>query len=129
MNFLARQTLCAVESLVYGASYGALQHLIRQPTPLDPQTAWDFVTRDLPPVIDWWRLNYPPKFARRFLVAAKLKQDHLLGISAHYDVSNDFYQLFLDKKYMFYSCADFETRGDFVGRGPDRQSRLPVATD
>ena len=40
-----------------------------------------------------------------------MKQDHLLGISEHYDVSNDFYELFLDKKYMFYSCADFD-RGD-----------------
>ena len=37
-----------------------------------------------------------------------MKQDHILGISEHYDVSNEFYELFLDKKYMFYSCADFE---------------------
>ena len=27
-----------------------------------------------------------------------MKQDHVLGIAAHYDVSNDFYELFLDKK-------------------------------
>jgi cyclopropane-fatty-acyl-phospholipid synthase len=40
-----------------------------------------------------------------------MKQDHVLGISAHYDVSNEFYKLFLDKKYMFYTCADF-VRGD-----------------
>ncbi len=38
-----------------------------------------------------------------------MKQDHIFGISAHYDVSNEFYELFLDKKYMFYSCADFPT--------------------
>src|SRR5579859_6760994 len=28
------------------------------------------------------------------------------GIQAHYDVSNAFYKLFLDPKFMFYSCAD-----------------------
>jgi cyclopropane-fatty-acyl-phospholipid synthase len=32
-----------------------------------------------------------------------------VGIAEHYDVSNDFYELFLDKKYMLYSCADFVT--------------------
>ncbi len=107
MNFLLRQSLYVIESLVYGFSYGALQSLIRQPKPLAADWTWDLITRELPPFIDWWRLNYPPKFARRLLLAAKMKQDHLLGISAHYDVSNEFYELFLDKKYMFYSCADF----------------------
>jgi len=38
-----------------------------------------------------------------------MKQDHVLGIAKHYDVSNEFYELFLDKKYMFYTCADFPT--------------------
>ncbi|MFX5603078.1 class I SAM-dependent methyltransferase, partial [Acinetobacter baumannii] len=30
----------------------------------------------------------------------------------HYDLSNDFYRLFLDKTFMFYSCADFNSPGD-----------------
>jgi cyclopropane-fatty-acyl-phospholipid synthase len=111
MNFLLRQSLYFLESAVYGFSYGALMGLIRQPKPLDPEWTWKLITRKLPRFIDWWRVNYPPKFARRMLLAAKMKQDHLLGISAHYDVSNDFYELFLDDKYMFYSCADFN-RGD-----------------
>ena len=29
------------------------------------------------------------------------------GHRGHYDVSNDFYKLFLDNKYIFYTCADF----------------------
>jgi cyclopropane-fatty-acyl-phospholipid synthase len=49
---------------------------------------------------------------RRILLAAKMSQDHLLGISAHYDVSNEFYKLFLDRKYMFYTCADFHSPTD-----------------
>ncbi|MFN8705822.1 MAG: SAM-dependent methyltransferase [Planctomyces sp.] len=36
-----------------------------------------------------------------------MRQSHATGISHHYDVSNDFYRIMLDKKYMFYSCADF----------------------
>ena len=36
-----------------------------------------------------------------------LKQGHASGIEAHYDVSNEFYALFLDEKYRFYTCADF----------------------
>ena len=111
MNFLFRKSLYFIESAVYGFTYGALMGLIRHPKPLDPEWTWKMITRKLPPFIDWWRLNYPPKFARRLLLAAKMKQDHLLGISAHYDLSNDFYELFLDKKYLFYSCADFN-RGD-----------------
>jgi len=41
-----------------------------------------------------------------------MKQDHVLGIAEHYDVSNEFYELFLDKKYMFYTCADFNRPDD-----------------
>ena len=107
MNALLRKSLYVVESLVYGFSYGALRGLIRQPEPLDPEWTWNLINRELPPFIDWWRVNYPPVFARRLLLAAKMKQDHWLGISEHYDVSNEFYELFLDKKHMFYSCADF----------------------
>ncbi len=109
MNSLARRLLYGVESLIYGFSYGALQGLIRQPEPLNAEWTWSLITRKLPPVIDWWRVHYPPRFARRFLLAAKMRQDHILGISEHYDVSNEFYELFLDKKFMFYSCADFQT--------------------
>jgi len=39
-------------------------------------------------------------------------KDHASGISDHYDVSNQFYELFLDKRYMFYSCADFRKSSD-----------------
>ena len=114
MNFLLRHSLFVLETMVYGPSYAALNHLIRYPKPLDPEPIWKGITEDFPPIKDWVRLHYPPKFARRFLLAAKMKQDHVLGISAHYDVSNDFYELFLDKKYMFYSCADFATGNETI---------------
>jgi len=111
MSFVSRKMLAMVESVFYGFTYAALRELIRQPEPLDPESTWTLINRELPPFLDWWRLHYPPRFMRRLLLAARMKQEHLLGISEHYDVSNDFYRLFLDDKYMFYSCADF-VRGD-----------------
>ena len=106
MNALARYGLAVSESVVFGPSYGAVQALIRHPHPLDPDFVWRRITDDLPPLLEWLRLHWPPAFTRRPLLYLKLKQDHLLGISEHYDVSNEFYELFLDKKYMFYSAAD-----------------------
>jgi cyclopropane-fatty-acyl-phospholipid synthase len=82
---ILRHVLVPVEAAVYGVSYAFLQNIIRSPTPLDAEWTWHAVTRE---------------------------QDHVLGISAHYDVSNDFYKLFLDKKYMFYTCADFHSPHD-----------------
>jgi cyclopropane-fatty-acyl-phospholipid synthase len=76
---------------------------------LKPEALWQGFNPEQPNVGNWLAANYPPRFMRRLLLAAKMKQDHLLGISEHYDVSNDFYKLFLDKKYMFYSCADFHS--------------------
>ncbi|MGI9430498.1 MAG: class I SAM-dependent methyltransferase, partial [Bythopirellula sp.] len=75
--------------------------------PLDPATVWDDLTFDLPSYAEWVRTNWPLRPLRPLLQRAKMKQDHVLGIADHYDVSNDFYELFLDKKYMFYTCADF----------------------
>ena len=50
---------------------------------------------------------YPPRWKRKAYLDAMLEQDHASGIEAHYDVSNEFYALFLDKKYRFYTAADF----------------------
>ena len=109
---MLRHALFPLESLVYGVSYAFLQHLIRSPKPLDPEWAWRAVTRDMPRGTDWIRMSWPLKPLRPLVIRAKMKQDHVLGISAHYDVSNEFYELFLDKRYMFYSCADFHSPDD-----------------
>ncbi len=109
---MLRHLLLPVESLAYGVAYGWLQHLIRSPVPLDAEQTWHDVTRRLPPAVDWIRTGWPILPLRPLLLAAKMKQDHVLGIAAHYDVSNEFYELFLDSKYMFYTCADFNSPGD-----------------
>jgi cyclopropane-fatty-acyl-phospholipid synthase len=109
MNLLARSLAFPLEMFVYGPAYGTIQFLIRSPQPLDPEKTWNFLAGDIPPPLEWFKRAWPLWFLRRLLVAAKMKQDHVLGISEHYDVSNEFYALFLDKKYMFYTCADFPT--------------------
>lgn len=109
---MLRYALFAPEAFVYGLSYGVLQYTIRAPEPLDPERTWDLLTGEMPRGTDWIRTSWPLCPLRPLLIRAKMKQDHALGIAAHYDVSNEFYELFLDKKYMFYSCADFNNPGD-----------------
>ena len=41
-------------------------------------------------------------------------RDRVKGIAYHYDVSNDFYRLFLDHEYIFYTCGDFLSNQDSI---------------
>ena len=114
MSPFTRKLLVPFEGLVYGPSYAFLQHLIRSPEPIPERKSWDvIVTKELPP-IEFICSHYPLAPLRWPLLHAKMKQDHALGIAAHYDVSNEFYELFLDKKYMFYTCADFPTGNETI---------------
>jgi len=106
---MLRYLLFPIETLIYGISYGYLQFHIRAPKPLLAEPTWRALTTELPRGLRRIRNAWPLRPLRRLLVAAKMKQDHALGIAAHYDVSNDFYELFLDKQFMFYSCADFHS--------------------
>jgi cyclopropane-fatty-acyl-phospholipid synthase len=108
MNTLARPLLFPCEAIPYGLGYAWLNYHIRSPEPIDEEAFWHETTAaPLSPVIKYLRDHWPMRPLRGLLLFAKMRQDHLLGISAHYDVSNEFYELFLDKKYMFYTCADF----------------------
>ena len=109
MNPWMRKLLVPAEGLVYGPSYALLQHLIRSPDPIPEEDAWNVILEKKSPAIEYVCSHYPIGPLRWPLLYAKVKQDHVLGIAAHYDISNEFYQLFLDKKYMFYTCADFPT--------------------
>ena len=122
MNQLLRHLALLPEALLYGPSYAGLQYIIRAPRPLDPEWTWRFLTRPLPPVVHWLWNHYPPTFVRRCLLALKMRQAHQVGIEDHYDVSNAFYELFLDKKYMFYSCADFATDRETLEQAQTRKA-------
>lgn len=121
-----RQILFGVESLFYGPGYGGLNLQIRSPKPLDPEPLWELVNAKQPNLKTWLADNYPPRFLRRFMLAAKMKQDHLVGIDKHYNISNDFYMLFLDKKYNFYSCADFNEPDDTLEQAQTNKANFIV---
>jgi len=107
-----RSLLVPGEALVYGPGYSWLNYHIRRPEPLDEERIWNEINTKLPAIPEFVRSHWPLRPLRWPLLHAKMKQDHVLGIAEHYDVSNEFYKLFLDKKYMFYTCADFHSPND-----------------
>ncbi|QDS99978.1 class I SAM-dependent methyltransferase [Adhaeretor mobilis] len=111
---MLRVPIFFIEWFVYGISYAYLQFLIRSPKPLNEEKAWTALTTELPYGLRWIRTAWPLAPLRPLLVRAKMKQDHALGIAEHYDVSNDFYELFLDHRYMFYTCADFHSPDETI---------------
>jgi len=102
----------AFDTAVFGPIYGLINGLVRHPLPHDPEKLWEGINQELHPVINWFNSHYPPSFMRRLLLSQKLRQKHQEGIEEHYDVSNEFYSLFLDKHSMFYTCADFHSPND-----------------
>lgn len=90
-----------------GLLYAIAHDRICSPVPLDPEENWSFWTQPQPSLLQSIARTYPPEPRRKAFLDSMLAQDHASGIEAHYDVSNDFYALFLDRQYRFYSCADF----------------------
>jgi cyclopropane-fatty-acyl-phospholipid synthase len=111
---MLRNLLTVVDAVSYGVSYAWLNYQIRSSEPLNEEAVWQEVTGPAPAAIEFVRDHWPLRPLRWALLHAKMKQDHVLGISAHYDVSNEFYELFLDKKYMFYTCADFHSPDETI---------------
>jgi cyclopropane-fatty-acyl-phospholipid synthase len=97
----------ASETIAHGLLYAIANQRIHSSTPLEPEENWRFWTEPKSPVLEWFAKSYPPESARVAYLDRMLDCDHSCGIEAHYDVSNDFYALFLDKKYRFYTCAEF----------------------
>jgi cyclopropane-fatty-acyl-phospholipid synthase len=106
----------------HGLAYAAVRFYMSSPTPLDPVFTWSYFTRKQPPLIQALIEAYPLPFQRRLLMARWLKQSHAEGIEYHYDISNDFYQLFLDRHFMFYSCADFASNDDTLETAQRRKA-------
>lgn len=91
-----------------GMLYAIANDRIHTAQPLDAAENWHFWTQPKSPVLEWLARSYPPQSVRIAYLDAMLGHEHAEGIEAHYDVSNDFYALFLDTKYRFYTCAEFE---------------------
>jgi len=100
------------DSAFYGPAYGLVNQLSKLTVPVDPALVWDEFNRQRHPAFEWFRKSYPPRPIIKLLIRQKMRQSHAEGITEHYDVSNDFYKIMLDKKFMFYTCADFLHEGE-----------------
>ena len=107
MNTFQRSMQFASDWADAGLLYAIANYRIHSPTPLDPIENWQFWTNSKP---DWavnLSKNSPSPAKRKAYLENKLTRDHASGIEEHYDVSNEFYALFLDTQYRFYPCAEF----------------------
>jgi cyclopropane-fatty-acyl-phospholipid synthase len=99
----------APDLIAHGLLYSIANQRIHSATPLDQEENWKFWTDHKSPVLKWFAKSYPLQQSRVAYLNRMMDCDHACGIEAHYDVSNDFYALFLDKKYRFYTCAEFRS--------------------
>ncbi|GAB4385679.1 MAG: hypothetical protein Kow00121_50890 [Elainellaceae cyanobacterium] len=90
-----------------GLLHAIANYRIHAPDPLEATENWQFWTESKPAWVEWLARSYPPESIRKSYLDTMLSCGHSSGIEAHYDVSNDFYALFLDRQYRFYSCAEF----------------------
>ena len=97
----------ASDLIDHGLLYALANDRIHAPKPLAPLENWKYWTDPKPLWLEGLIRAYPPRWKRNAFLDMMFKQDHASGIEAHYDVSNEFYALFLDKNYRFYTCADF----------------------
>ena len=116
---LKRFSLLAIETLILGPSSARFLYWMSSQEPLDPQATWQRFTQPGGSAFEWVMSNYPPPMIRQLFLDLYYRRtfnfkDHRAGISEHYDLSNRFYELFLDKKYMFYSGADFHAPGETI---------------
>lgn len=73
-------------------------------------------------MVEWFARAYPLESVRERYLDSMLAQDHSSGTAAHYDISNDFYALFLDTKYRFYSCADFQSETETLEEAQENKA-------
>jgi cyclopropane-fatty-acyl-phospholipid synthase len=107
VNKIERSLQFGSELIDRGPLYAIANHRIHSPIPLDPLENWQFWNAPKPEWLESLVRAYPPESMRKAYLDSMLTRDHASGIEAHYDVSNDFYALFLDTKYKFYTCAEF----------------------
>lgn len=112
---LKRYLLVVVEALLCGPSYARFFYWSRNTRILDPDATWDRFTKLENRYIRGLFRHYPPAPMRQLLTTLYPKfRDRVKGIAYHYDISNDFYRLFLDRDYMLYTCADFLSGQDTI---------------
>ncbi|MEW4568224.1 class I SAM-dependent methyltransferase [Tautonia sp. JC769] len=98
------------------------RHLSRQESPLDPSEVWGRMARG---GLRFDRI-YPPQVVVGLILwlyrRSRVYRNHRIGIEKHYDVSNEFYELFLDREYMFYTYGDFNRPGETLEEAQENKA-------
>lgn len=105
---LKRFIIFLPELILFGPSFARFLFWSRSEDILDSQVVWQRFTQADKSYYEWFLRHYPPGFVRKLWADIyPALRDRVAGIAKHYDISNEFYRLFLDRRYMFYTCADF----------------------
>jgi cyclopropane-fatty-acyl-phospholipid synthase len=110
---MSKYLIFPFELLFFGLVFAKHRFNARCDAPLDPERLWDRCVTPRSPVTRFIEASWPPKplIALGLLVLRRTPYFTMpsLGIEHHYDISNEFFALFLDREYMFYSFADFHS--------------------
>ncbi|NEP16930.1 MAG: methyltransferase domain-containing protein, partial [Leptolyngbya sp. SIO4C1] len=120
-----RFLLIIPELILFGPGFARFLFWSKSPNELAAQTVWQRFTQPGNPYYEWFLRHYPPGFIRKFWANVyPMIRDRVAGIALHYDLSNEFYRLFLDKKYMFYTCADFLDRHETIEAAQENKANF-----
>ncbi len=96
------------EAVLFGPSLARYLLWSRSDTPLQPEAVWQRFTRSGHAWGEWLLRHWPPGPVRKLWASLYPRlRDRVAGVEKHYNVSNAFYALFLDHRFLFYTCADF----------------------
>ena len=127
LSKLKRFILLIAQTIIYGPSCARFFYWIGSDELLDPEATWARFTQPKGWLVEWLMRNYPPESVRKIFLNLYYHRsvnfkDHRAGISEHYDLSNRFYELFLDQEYMFYSGADFHNRTETIEQAQEHKA-------
>jgi len=100
------------DTVRFGLATAGMNYITTSRTPIDAEAIWRNCTRSWPGPMQAFMDHYPFPAQRRRIIDDIFRRTSAEGIEYHYDVSNDFYELFLDRRFMFYTCADFLSPDD-----------------
>jgi cyclopropane-fatty-acyl-phospholipid synthase len=106
MNVVKQVARFASDFAGFGIYYAIANARIHSPEPLDPTENWQLWAETKSALVDSIAGAYPTRARMQSYLESLWQDSHAAGIEAHYDVSNEFYDLFLDTKYKFYTCAE-----------------------
>lgn len=118
------------DTLAFGLNFARYRFLTRSPHPIDPEEVWSKFAVPSPELslLEGMHPTLLHMQAITGLNALTMRwRDHLSGIHEHYDLSNDFFGLFLDSKFRFYSSADFLDPHEALEDAQERKAQHCVA--